>query len=158
MALSDRDIQREREAAALDREAAAREREAARRAPVSDRRYDEFGESMATPVPNRTYRSSVETVDDKSSLVEQVVRYVAVILGALLAIRFVINLFSGYRSSGFTNFIYATTNWMVRPFQALFGQPAASTGGFFDWPAIAAIVTVGIVAGILIALLRPRPY
>ena len=143
----------ERDATARDREreAAARDREAARY--NRDRRhYDDFRESVAAPVPNRTYRSTVE-LEDRSSVAERVVRVVAVVLGILLAIRFVINLFSYPRTSGFANFIYATTNWAVQPFQFLFGQPATTTGGFFDWPALAAIVAVGIIASILIALM-----
>lgn len=151
MALSDRDAyarEREREAVARDREAARLNRDR--------RQYDDFRESVAAPVPNRTYRSAVE-LEDRSSIAEQIVRIVAVVLGILLALRFIINLFSYPKTSGFANFIYATTNWAVKPFQYLFGQPAATTGGFFDWPALAAIVAVGIIASILIALLRPRP-
>src|SRR6185437_14486216 len=96
----------ERDATARDREreAAARDREAARY--NRDRRhYDDFRESVAAPVPNRTYRSAVE-LEDRSSVAERVVRVVAVVLGILLAIRFVINLFSYPRTSGFANFIY----------------------------------------------------
>ncbi|HEY2004784.1 MAG TPA: hypothetical protein VGH44_06770 [Candidatus Saccharimonadia bacterium] len=150
MALPDRDaLARERE---LD--AAAREHEAAQL--NRDRRhYDDFRETVAAPMPNRTYRSAVE-LENHSSVAEQIVRIAAVILGILLAIRFVINLFSYPRTSGFASFIYGTTNWAVQPFQYLFGHAATTSGGFFDWPALAAIVATGIIASILIALLRPR--
>jgi len=144
----------DREARARELDAAAREREAARL--NRDRRhYDDFRETVAAPMPNRTYRSAVE-LEDRSSVAERIVRIAAMVLSILLAIRFVINLFSAPHTSGFANFIYGTTDWAVRPFQYLFGHAAATTGGFFDWPALAAIVATGIVASILIALLRPR--
>jgi hypothetical protein len=69
----------------------------------------------------------------------------------------VINLFVSNTTGGFTGFIYALTNWAVRPFQLLFGQPTVTSGGFFDWPALAAIIAVGIIASIVIALIRPKP-
>jgi Flp pilus assembly protein TadB len=146
----------EREAYEREQEARKREQETAR-ANRDRQHYDSFRESVATPVPNRTYRSDVDLVSDRPGTAERVVRYVAVALGALLAVRFVINLFATSHTGGFTAFIYATTNWMVRPFQLLLGQPPASTGGFFDWPALAALVVVGIVASVIIGLMRRSP-
>ncbi|MDF2461282.1 MAG: hypothetical protein K0S68_685 [Candidatus Saccharibacteria bacterium] len=125
------------------------------RRPNQDRRdYDEFRESLAT-TPNRTYRSAVEP-DDRTSVMEQVVRVVALVLCFLLAMRFIVSLFTANVSNGFVNFFRATTNWIVAPFQSFFGSPPAGTGGFFDWPALAALICVGILATLLISLMRPR--
>ena len=94
-------------------------------------------------------------VDAAPSALEQLVRYVAVLLDALLLVRFITSLFSGNTSNAFVAFIYGLTNWLVKPFQALFNQtPVTSGTGFFDWPAIAAIVVVTVLAAIIIRLLR----
>jgi uncharacterized protein YggT (Ycf19 family) len=124
--------------------------------PRRERRgYDDFGESIATPVPNRTYRSDVDLIADRPTAFEQFIRYVAVILGTLIAVRFVINLFNTGRSRSFINFFYTLTDWVVKPFQAVLGQPPSGTGGYFDWPSLAALIVVGVVASLLIWMLRP---
>jgi uncharacterized protein YggT (Ycf19 family) len=117
----------------------------------------EFHETLAEPVPNRTYRSEIE--EAQPSALESLVRYVAVILDILLAVRFVISLFTTNTANGFVAFVYGLTNWLVAPFQALFGQtPTGSTTGYFDWSALAAIVVVSLLAMLILRLLRgPRP-
>ena len=148
MANPDIDRERELERELEDQRAANRDRQ----------HYDNFRESIATPVPNRTYRSQADTLSDRSTIPERVIRYVAVILGALLAIRFIVNLFVTPAHAGYAaHLVYAATNWAVRPFQLLFGQPPTTMGGFFDWPALASLIAVGIIASILISLIRPRP-
>jgi uncharacterized protein YggT (Ycf19 family) len=118
------------------------------------RRDDDFRETLAAPIPNRTYRSEIEDFEHPSAL-EQLVRYVAVLLDVLLAIRFVISLFTTNTTNSFVAFIYGLTNWLVAPFQALFGHaPANATGGYFDWAALAAMVVVSVLAALIIRLLQ----
>jgi hypothetical protein len=127
-----------------------------------DRRdYDEFHETLAAPAPARTYRSERDTSRtdyDRVSVLEEIVRYVSVLLGLLLGVRFVISLFTANATGGLTGFLRSTTNWIVAPFQTLFGRPPSGTGGFFDWPTLAALVVVAIITTLLISLLRPREY
>jgi uncharacterized protein YggT (Ycf19 family) len=136
-------------------QAELRQEEIARRRASRD---DDFRETLAPPVPNQTYRSRVDYIDNRASVAEQLIRYVAVVLSLLIVGRFIASLFSSDRSNGLVNFFYATTDWIVRPFQALFGTPPSSTGGFFDWPAVAALIVVGVLATLLISLIRPRDY
>jgi uncharacterized protein YggT (Ycf19 family) len=123
------------------------------RRPNHDRRnYDEFRETLAA---GRTYRSASEP-DDRVPVVERVLRYAALVLGALLAMRFIVSLFTGNVANPVVNFFRATTTWIVSPFQTMFGRPPSGTGGFFDWPALAALIVVGLLAWLLISLLRTR--
>lgn len=118
--------------------------------------YDEFRESLATPVHGRTYRSAPDEVP-RVSVLEEIVRYGAVLLGLLLTLRFVTSLFTT-NNAGFAGFFRPTTDWLVVPFQTLFGRPPASTGGYFDWPTLAALLVVAVIATLLISLMRPRSY
>ena len=103
-------------------------------------------------------RPCIDATDDSVSVLEQIVRYVAVLLGLLLGLRFVVSLFTANVGNGFVNFFRVTTDWLVTPFQTLFGRPPAGTGGFFDWPALAALIVVAVIATLLISLMRPREY
>jgi hypothetical protein len=132
--------------------------EPARRPPYRRRPLnpnDNFHESLAQPVPNRTYRSQVDLIDNPASPLEQVVRLLASLLCFLLVLRFITSLFTS-TASGWTNFIHALTNWLVQPFQSFFPQPTISSGGTFDWPAVAAFISVIILATILVRLTRSR--
>ena len=132
--------------------------EPARRPPYRRRPLnpnENFHESLAQPVPNRTYRSQVDLTDTPASPIEQIVRLLASLLCLFLTLRFVTNLFTS-GANGWTNFVHAATNWLVRPFQSFFPQPVISSGGTFDWPAVAAFIAVIIAAAILVRLTRPR--
>jgi hypothetical protein len=120
------------------------------------RHYDEFKETLATPIPNDNYRSSVESGEDRTSIADRIIRYAAVILGLLLAIRFVSSLFTANVGNPLVNFFRVTTNWIVSPFQAVIGSSASSVGGFYDWPALVALAAVVVIAALLISLMRPR--
>ena len=120
-------------------------------------KYDTFHESLAAPIPNQMYRSRIDLIDSQPSVLEQLIRYIAVILDILLAIRFFIKLFAPSSTSTFVSFIYGMTNWIILPFQPLVGAPPATLTGYFDWASVLAIVIVSLVAALLIALVRPRP-
>jgi hypothetical protein len=120
--------------------------------------YQDFHESLAAPVPNRTYRSQVDLIDTQPSLFEQVIRLIGGILIVLLAGRLITGLFTSDPNNPVVAFFWNATNWLVWPFQALLGQPEINaTRGFFDWPAVAAIVAVSVIAALLVRLVRqPR--
>ena len=123
----------------------------------SKQNYDEFRETLASPIPNSTYRTEIDLIDGKPSLLEQLVRFVAVALTFLLGVRFLINLFTLNRSGDWASFFYVTTNWAVEPFQNVLNVPTVtSSNSFVDWAALAAIAVIAIVAWILIILLHPK--
>jgi uncharacterized protein YggT (Ycf19 family) len=118
---------------------------------------DEFLETLAQPIPNRTYRSQIDT-DVGPTALEQLVRYVAILLDILLAVRFAVSLFSVNTANSFVAFIFGLTNWLVAPLQILFGSPQMGTNtGYFDWSALAAIIVVSVLASLIVRLLQgPR--
>jgi len=131
---------------------------------VRDERTDtEFYESLASASP-RTYRDDLAASRDvvptdpvylrTVSPVEQVVRVAAGVLEMLLAIRFVVALFSSNLQNAVVSVLYTLTDWVVRPFQALFGTPPSGGGGYVDLPALAAIVFVALVAWVITFITR----
>lgn len=130
-----------------------REREARARK-IRETGGEEFRETLAPPMPNQTYRDEVEFTESSSTSAEQVVRIVATILSSLLALRFLVSLFSSDRSAGLVNLFYGLTDWLVAPFQAIFGATPLSGIGFFDWPALAALIVVSVLAAFLGRLVR----
>jgi len=113
--------------------------------------YDDFHESMSPTMTGDSGRVSERDVNvvAATSVAEQLVSALAYIFSALLAVRFFTHLFSNDTVNGFVNFMNATTDWLAVPFQALFQSVPAGTSGFFDIPAIAAIIVV-MVLGYLI--------
>jgi uncharacterized protein YggT (Ycf19 family) len=133
--------------------------EPARRPPYRRRPLnpeENFRESLAQPVPNRTYRSQVDLTDTPATPIEQIVRLAASLLSLLLALRFITNLLTSNSGGGWVHFINSATNWLVTPFKGFIPQPSISSGGTFDWPALVALLMVAILATILVRLTRHR--
>ncbi|HUD11463.1 MAG TPA: hypothetical protein VMS08_03560 [Candidatus Saccharimonadia bacterium] len=119
--------------------------------------YDEFRESLAAPIPNNSYRSDVDLIDDEPPAAEQIIRWIAGILILLLAVRFLIDYLSPDRFGAWASFFYVSTNWAVQPFQSLYGQSfVIGPTGFLDWAALTAIAAISAVAWIIVRLLRPK--
>jgi hypothetical protein len=127
-----------------------------RRSNRDRQKYDEFRETLSTPMPNQTYRSEVEHIGRRASIIDRAIRYLAVILSGLLAIRFVIALLTASVDNPLVGFFRFTTDWIVTPFQAVLGISTPSAGGFFDWPTLAALIAVAVIATLLIRSVRPR--
>jgi hypothetical protein len=120
------------------------------------RDHDGFRETLAAPIPNQTYRTEVDLVDSRPTVIEQTVRLIAAVLSLLLTGRLIAELFTTDRANGYVAFFANATDWLVWPFQFLLGKPPVNaTGGFFDWPAVAAIVVVSVVAGLIVRTIRP---
>jgi len=119
---------------------------------------EDFHETLAAPIANQPYRSQIDLIDTRPSTVEQIVRLVAVILSLLLLGRLITNLFTTDPNNSYVNFFNIATTWMVWPFQLVFGQPPINaTGGFFDWPAIVAMIVVSLVTALIVRVIRPAP-
>jgi uncharacterized protein YggT (Ycf19 family) len=117
--------------------------------------HAEFHESLTTAAPDdyRTLSERDINVAAATSVAEQLLVALAVILSALLVVRFFTHMFSNNQAIGFVNFFNVATDWMAQPFQGLFQTVPAGTSGFFDIPAIAALVVVGALAYLLNRLL-----
>ena len=118
------------------------------------RDYDEFRETLATPMPSQTYRSDLDIDATTTSSVEQAIRIAATLLGALVALRFLANLFTTDTGNTLVNFVRTVTDWLVQPFDIVFGRIPLGNGAI-DLSAVAAMVVVAAIAAILIRLMRP---
>jgi uncharacterized protein YggT (Ycf19 family) len=115
------------------------------------------------------HETSVRSVDaDGTSRVERtvtpsplgVIRNVIYVifyaLEALLFIRFLLSLFGANRLNGFANFVYNVTAPFVAPFRGLFGVNGVIGNGLgrFEYETIIAMLVYGILATIILMLLR----
>jgi hypothetical protein len=86
-------------------------------------------------------------------LVTRVVWFVVGLMGALIAIRFVLLAVGANENAGFAKLIYGLTSWMVAPFAALFGSnltyPGTAGAGVLEVASLVAIVVYALV-GLLI--------
>ncbi len=99
----------------------------------------------------------VDPVADRAAAVDwvsRVVWFVAGLMDALIAIRFVLLAVGANENAGFAQLIYGVTGWMVAPFANLFGSPLTYPGaagtGVFEAASLVAIVVYALV-GLLIA-------
>jgi uncharacterized protein YggT (Ycf19 family) len=121
-----------------------------------ERQPDEFRETLAAPMPNSSYRSEIDLIDEEPSTLEQTDRTVAGFLILLLVVRFIVNFFSLDRFGAWTSFFYLLTNWVVSPFLPIFNQSSViATSGFIDWAALTTIIVITAVAWIAIRFIRP---
>jgi hypothetical protein len=125
--------------------------------------YEEFRETLAMRgttyqddiVPDEPYQTETTTVyGHRISAAEQLIRAVTGLLSALLALRFVVALFSANPANPIVNVVFNTTNWLVRPFQNWFGTMPSGGGGYIDLPALATIVAVTLVGWVISLLVR----
>jgi len=120
----------------------------------------EVQETTTQPNGAQVEQRSVSRSTQTSGVVvaQRVIWFIAGVINALIAIRFILLLLGANQSAGFVDFIYGITAVLVAPFVGIFGQP--TFGQFmFDWSSILAIVVYSLIAwGLtkLITLTRPR--
>lgn len=116
--------------------------------------------TSAPPTDQYVSRSVSDRVVDPAAdraatvdLVTRVVWFVVGLMGALIAIRFVLLAVGANEDAGFAKLIYGVTGWMVAPFAALFGSNITypGTGGTatLEVASLVAIVVYALV-GLLI--------
>ncbi len=76
----------------------------------------------------------------------QIVWYIAGLLEALLAFRFVLKLLGANAGAGFTSFIYAVTHAFVAPFQAVFRVSLPIEGSIIEWTTLLAMLVYLLIA------------
>lgn len=82
---------------------------------------------------------------------------------ALIGLRFILRLFGADPNNALVGWVYNWSTTFVAPFSGIFGQDATVVNGVgtvaasvFDWNALIALVVVGIVVGLIGALLGGR--
>ena len=81
-----------------------------------------------------------------SDLAARIVWYIAGILLAFLALRFILALLGANPSNGFANFIYSVTHPFVAPFFSLFGYNLHYGVSSFESFTLVAMAVYGLVA------------
>jgi hypothetical protein len=108
------------------------------------------------------HTQSVASQASPKSTAINIVWYLYGLVAILLAVRFVLKLTGANGNTGFVNFIYSITDFLSKPFDAVFGVATASNGKFtsvFEPSILVAIVVYGLIAwGIvkLITINSPR--
>lgn len=86
----------------------------------TDRTDDSTQNTRVVETPD-TYTAAGETSASGQGLVARIIWYIAGVLLALLAFRFVLALLGANPNNGFANFIYSVSHPFVAPFFSLFG-------------------------------------
>ena len=93
-----------------------------------------------------TYTAAGETSASGQSLVARIIWYIAGVLLALLAFRFVLALLGANPNNGFANFIYSVSHPFVAPFFSLFGYNLRYGVSRFETFTLVAAAVYAIVA------------
>ncbi len=83
----------------------------------------------------------------------QIIWYVLGVIEVGLAFRFVLKLFEANAGSGFVDFVYGVTGFLVAPFVSVFSTTNV-TGNIFEWTTILAMFVYWVLAYGLSKLLR----
>lgn len=93
-----------------------------------------------------TYTTTNETTASGQNLVAQIIWYIAGVLLALLAFRFVLALLGANPNNGFADFIYSVSHPFVAPFFSLFGYNLQYGVSRFETFTLVAAAVYSIVA------------
>jgi uncharacterized protein YggT (Ycf19 family) len=112
----------------------------------------------ARPAPvsrsyNRTAYTSVRSGNLAAWRLMQVVWWIAGVIDALIAIRFVLKLLGASTASGFVQFMYSITDPLVAPFHGIFNT-ASSGRSVLEPESIVAIIIYTLLAWGIVSLIR----
>lgn len=91
--------------------------------------------------------------EEKRNVAERVVWYIAGVLLALLAFRFVLSLLGANRGNGFADFVYSVTYPFVVPFFGLFGYQVQYGVSRFEVETLVAMAVYALIAYAIVKLL-----
>lgn len=115
----------------------------------------EVASSIAPAYRTRSERldEAAVTQDNMVAKLVQVVYYIAGILVALVALRFLLLLF-GAANTGIVNLVYQLTDPLVAPFQGLFSNVSVEGGARLELASLFAILAILILAYIVAGFFR----
>ncbi len=97
-----------------------------------------------TAEPVRTRETSV-TKASSGTLAKRIVYYIAGVIIALIALRFLFLILGANRDSGFVDFIYTLSGIFVAPFVGIFGEPTFGVS-YVETSSIIAIIVYALLA------------
>ena len=127
-------------------------RERSERAYPDDAEHEVYSEHVSSPQGERVVRaehvyepSAAERRAAIESRVNQIVWFIAGLIMAIIAIRFVLFLLGANRGSGFFQLIYSLSQPFVLPFLGLFAEPTYR-GSVFESASIVAVIVYALIA------------
>lgn len=92
-------------------------------------------------------KSSRDSAEHRTNVVERVVWYIAGILLVLLGLRFILTLLGANTTNGFANFIYSSSHPFVTPFFSLFNYHHYTYGtSHFEVYTLVAMLVYALIA------------
>lgn len=95
-------------------------------------------------------------------MIAGIIYFIGGLIEAVIALRFIFELFGANPASQFVNLIYSWSTPFVSPFAGIFGQNATITGAgavttsVFDWAALVALVVYGLILAVISAAFNRR--
>ena len=111
----------------------------------TDRTDDSAQNTRVVETPD-TYTTTDGTSTSGQGLAARIIWYIAGVLLALLAFRFVLALLGANPNNGFANFIYSVSHPFVAPFFSLFGYNLRYGVSRFETFTLVAVAVYAIVA------------
>ncbi len=97
-----------------------------------------------TNAPVRTQETTVASASS-GTLAKRIVYYIAGVIIALIALRFLFLILGANRDSGFVDFIYTLSGIFVAPFVGIFGEPTFGVS-YVETSSIIAIIVYALLA------------
>ncbi len=84
--------------------------------------------------------------DHAASAIERVIYFITGVILTLLTFRFLFSMLGANRGNGFANFIYSSSEPLVRPFFGLFGYSPQFGAARFEFETLIAMFFYGAIA------------
>lgn len=101
---------------------------------------------VVEPTENTTNRQVVERQVGGTTLLARIIWFLAGVLLALLAFRFILTLLGANPNNGFADFIYTTSHPFVAPFFGLFGYDLQYGVSRFELYTLVAMAVYALIA------------
>ncbi len=92
------------------------------------------------------------TKEEQMYRITRFIWYVFYVIEALIAFRIILKLLAANSGAGFTQFIYATSNIFIAPFQYVFGTPAVG-GSVLEISSVLAMIVYWVAAWGIVKLI-----
>lgn len=99
----------------------------------------------------------------KDIMIARIIYAIGGFIEALIGLRIVFRLLGADPGNAFVNWIYSWSTPFVAPFSGIFGQDATIVNGVgtvvnsvFDWTALIALIVIGVIVGLIGALVGGR--
>ncbi len=96
-------------------------------------------------------------------MVTSIIYFIGGLIETLVGLRFVFRLIGASGANGIVSWVYSMSTPFVTPFSGILGQDATVVNGVgtattsvFDWPALIALIVIGLIVGLIGSLVGRR--